>query len=73
MAQVAPHNARLPRNSTRSCGKHAVSNTLIMAPMSVPIMRNQPLRKEAPSCGWHTIAAEVPAQKGSSSWSQKAT
>src|SRR5262249_49114230 len=36
-------------------------------------IRNQPLRSEAPSCGWDTIAAEVPAQNGSSSWSQKAT
>jgi hypothetical protein len=31
------------------------------------------LRSEAPSCGWHTIAAEVPAQNGSSSSSQNAT
>ena len=34
---------------------------------------NQPLRSEAPSCGWHTIAAEVPAQNGSSSSSQNET
>jgi hypothetical protein len=39
----------------------------------VPIMRNQPLRSDAPRCGWQTIAAEVPAQKGSSSSSQNAT
>jgi hypothetical protein len=39
----------------------------------VPIMRNQPLRSDAPRCGWQTIATEVPAQKGSSSSSQNAT
>src|SRR5262245_25278162 len=64
--------ARSPRYAMRSCGKHAVSTTIMMAPITVPIIRNQPLRREAPSCGWHTIAAEVPAQNGSSSWSQKA-
>ena len=57
----------------RSCGKHAVSATIIVAPTTVPIIRNQPLRSEAPSCSWHTIAAEVPAQKGLSSSSQNAT
>jgi len=38
----------------------------------VPIIRNQPLRSEAPSCGWHTIAAVPPAQYGLSSSSQNA-
>ena len=72
-AQTAPHSARSPRKAIRSCGKHAVSTTIIVAPITVPIIRNQPLRSEAPSCGWHTIAAEVPAQKGLSSSSQNAT
>src|SRR5258706_10466068 len=36
--------------------------TLFRSPMMVPIIRNQPLRREAPSCGWHTIAAVPPAQ-----------
>ena len=54
-------------------GKHAVSTTIIVAPTTVPIIRNQPLRSAAPSCGWHTIAADVPAQKGLSSSSQNAT
>ena len=62
-----------PRKAIRSCGKHAVSTTIMTAPTTVPIMRNQPLRSEAPSCGWHTIAAEVPAQNGLSSSSQNAT
>src|SRR3954447_23892362 len=57
----------------RSCGKHAVSTTIIVAPARVPIIRNQPLRSEAPSCSWHTIAAEVPAQNGLSRSSQNAT
>ena len=72
-AQIAPHRARSPRKAIRSCGKHAVSTTIIVAPITVPIIRNQPLRSEAPSCGWHTIAAEVPAQNGLSSSSQNAT
>ena len=38
----------------------------------MPIIRNQPSRSEAPSCGWHAIAAEAPAQKGLSSPSEKA-
>jgi hypothetical protein len=63
-AQTEPHSARAPRNRSRSWGKQAANTTLTMAPMTVPIMRNHPLRSEAPSCGWHTIAAEVPAQKG---------
>src|SRR5271169_3924745 len=57
----------------RSCGKHAVSITTAEAPITVPIIRNQPFRSEAPSWGWHTTAAEVPAQKGLSSSSQNAT
>src|SRR5262245_52924724 len=44
-----------------------------MPPTRVPIMRYQPMRSDAPSCGWQTIAAVVPAQKGLSSWSQNAT
>ena len=40
---------------------------------TVPIMRYQPLRSEAPRCGWQTIAAEVPAQYALSSSSQNAT
>src|SRR4029077_4187265 len=36
------------------------------------IIRNQPLRSEAPSCGWHTIAAVPPAQYGLPSSSQNA-
>jgi hypothetical protein len=57
----------------RSCGKQATSTTLIIAPTSVPIIRNQPLRSDAPSCGRQTIAAEVPAQNGLSSSNQNAT
>ncbi len=52
----------------RSCGK---CTTIITAPTIVPTIRNHALRIEAPSCGWHTIAAEVPAQKGLSSSSRK--
>jgi len=47
----APHTARPPRNRMRCCGKQATSTTHIVAPITVPIMRNHPLRKEAPSCG----------------------
>ena len=50
-AQPAPHNARPTRKATRFCGKHAVSTTIATAPTTVPIMRNQPLRSEAPRCG----------------------
>src|ERR1700730_16842090 len=57
----------------RSCGKQAVKRTITAAPTMVPIIRNQPLRIEAPSCGWHTIAAVPPAQYGLSSSSQNAT
>src|ERR1700730_13237712 len=46
--------------------------TITPAPTRVPIIRNQPLRNEAPSCGWHTIAAVPPAQYGLSSSSQNA-
>jgi hypothetical protein len=48
----------------RSCGKHAFSTTIMTAPTMVPIILNHPLRSEVLICGWHTIAAEVPAQKG---------
>jgi hypothetical protein len=51
----------------------AVITTTMTAPISVPIMRYQPLRKEAPSCGWQTMKAVVPAQSALSSWSQNAT
>jgi hypothetical protein len=54
-------------------GKHAVSTTIATAPTTVPIMRNQPLRNEAPRFGWQTTAAEVPAQYALSSSSQNAT
>ncbi len=70
---MPPQRARSPRKAIRSSGKNAVSTTIMMAPTKVPIIRNQPLRSEAPSCGWHTIAAEVPAQNGLSSSSEKAT
>src|SRR5438128_10815118 len=43
------------------------------APTTVPIMRNQPLRNEAPRRGWQTTAADVPAQKALSSSTQNAT
>src|SRR6202047_3558297 len=46
--------------------------TIATAPTLVPIIRNQPLRSEAPRCGWHTIAAVPPAQYGLSSLSQNA-
>src|SRR5262249_26407694 len=72
-AQTPPQRANRPRKAKRSCGKNAVSTTITMAPTMVPIIRNQPLRREAPRCGWHTIAAEMPAQKGLSSSSQNAT
>ena len=35
------------------------------AAAAVPIRRNEPLRSDAPSCGWQTSAAVVPAQEGS--------
>src|SRR3954463_8692234 len=72
-AQMPHQKARSTRKATRSCGKHAVSTTISVAPTTVPIIRNQPLRSEAPSCSWHTIAAEVPAQKGLSRSRQNAT
>src|SRR5438128_12186654 len=72
-AHAAPHRARLTIKVPRSCGKHAVSTTIATAPTTVPIMRNQPLRNEAPRRGWQTTAADVPAQKALSSSSQNAT
>ena len=72
-AAVGRWGAKSPRKAIRSCGKHAVSTTIIVAPITVPIIRNQPLRSEAPSCGRQTIAAEEPAQNGLSSSSQNAT
>src|SRR6516225_5741646 len=44
-----------------------------IAPTTVPIIRNEALRSEAPSAGWQTIAAVVAAQEGSLSSSVKAT
>jgi hypothetical protein len=61
-AHPAPQNARPARKATRFYGKDAVRTTIATAPTTVPTMRNQPLRKEAPSCGWQTRAAVVPAQ-----------
>jgi hypothetical protein len=72
-AQEASHNARSVRKAMRPCGKQAFSTTIMTAPTMVPTIRNQALRSEAPSCGWHTIAAEAPAQYALSSWSQNAT
>ena len=72
-AHAPPHSARPIRNGTRSSGKHTASRTITTAPTTVPIMRNQPLRSEAPSCGWQTSAADVPAQYALSSSSQNAT
>jgi hypothetical protein len=56
----------------RCCGKQAVSTTIMTAPTMVPITRNQPLRSDAPTPGWQTTAADVPAQDGLSSCSQNA-
>src|SRR6516164_6079515 len=36
------------RNAARSCGKQAVRMTIATAPTTVPIMRYQPLRSDAP-------------------------
>src|SRR5258708_33959300 len=72
-AQRPHQKARSIRKATRSCGKHAVSTTTVEAPITVPIIRNQPLRSEAPSWGWHTTAAEEPAQHGLRSSTQSAT
>ena len=44
-----------------------------IAPTTVPIIRNNDLRSEAPSTGWQTSAAVVAAQVGSLSSSAKAT
>ncbi len=65
--QAHEKGARDPAESTRSC------TTIATAPITVPIIRNQPLRSEAPRCGWQTIAAVVPAQNALSSSSQNAT
>src|ERR1700751_5416647 len=70
---MPPHSARPTRKPTRSCGKTAARATIQTAPTTVPIKRYQPLRSEAPRCGWHTKAADVPAQKAWSSSSQNAT
>ncbi len=48
---AAPHAARPTRKPMRLCGKHAVSNTIATAPTTVPIMRNEALRSEAPRLG----------------------
>jgi hypothetical protein len=50
------------RGDQRLVRQHAVSTTIATAPTVVPTMRYHPLRSEAPRWGWHTIAAEVPAQ-----------
>ncbi len=71
--KMAPHNARVGRYSQRLCGKAAVMRTMTLAPTTVPINRNQPLRNAAPTKGWQTIAAVVPAQEGASSSSRNAT
>ena len=48
--------------------------TLATAPMTVPIIRNQPLRSDAPRLRLtHHAAAVAPAQDGVSSSSQNAT
>src|ERR1700684_2703706 len=52
--------------------KQAVSTTMTVAPTTVPIIRNHPLRSDAPRLGCQTIPADVPAQYAPSSWSQKA-
>src|SRR5580658_4349303 len=71
-AQRPAQSAKSPRKAKRSCGNQDVSTTTNVAPTTVPIIRNHPLRSEAPSCGWHTTAADVPAQNGLSSSSQNA-
>jgi hypothetical protein len=48
---AAAHSAKPKRKSARSCGKHAVRMTIAIAPTTVPIMRNEPLRSEAPRLG----------------------
>ena len=70
---MASHNASSVKKAMRSWGKHAFSTTIMTAPTMVPTIRNHAFRIEAPSCGWHTIAADVPAQYALSSWSQNAT
>ena len=44
-----------------------------IAPTTVPIIRNEALRSEAPSTGWQIMAAVVAAHEGSLSSSSKAT
>jgi hypothetical protein len=46
--------------------------TMAMAPMTVPTMRKDALRRVAPRLGWQTIAAVVAAHVGLSSSSQNA-
>ena len=62
VAQTPPHRAIEMRNAARLCTKHPVITTMTVAPTTVPIMRYQPLRREAPKVGWHTAAADAPAQ-----------
>ena len=47
--------------------------TIATPPIAVPMRRNVALRIEAPSWGWQTSAAVVPAQDGSLSCNAKAT
>src|SRR5580698_5491783 len=61
------------RNAGRFCAKHPVITRMATAPRMVPSIRYQPLRNEAPRVGWHTAAADAPAQKGLSSCNQNAT
>src|SRR5580698_10328990 len=61
------------RNAGRFCAKHPVIKRMATAPRMVPSIRYQPLRIEAPRVGWHTAAADAPAQKGLSSCNQNAT
>ena len=70
--QAAHHSATQNRKPNLFCGKIAVSSTDATAPITVPISRNTPLRSEAPSTGCATMAADVPAQLGLSSWRKKA-
>ncbi len=62
-AQAAPQIAMPRRKAKRSCAKHAVSRTIAAAPTNVPTRRAAPLRSDAPTPRWQTIAAEVAAQK----------
>ena len=62
-AQAPPHSARPTRKPNRFCGKTAVSTTITTAPTTVPIIRNQPLRKDAPRCGWHRSPPTCPPNR----------